>query len=264
MRVDSSSCPYALQARTHSRFRLRPSTQSITSDVRLGTDRWCSSSSRRRSGRTRSSSTTPPRAQPPNAASAPSTPYKREMRNLIHRQRRTSAGTSLRPPRNKGKRPKPGRANTQQRATSSSCSSPEKRASIRGKMTDAAARDKPPCPLAPLRHGHYFPAHGRKLGPSAAQKVAELESVFTKVMRLNTLVEQYAVATAANKEQTTSSLKRAADQLKLRLMGATRSDVADLRHDCIDCRSSGQSRCEDARAARNDRPIAFSTRFRFE
>ena len=37
-------------------------------------------------------------------------------------------------------------------------------------------------------------------------------------MRLNTLVEQYAVA-RANTEQTTSSLKRAADQLKLQLMG---------------------------------------------
>ena len=57
-----------------------------------------------------------------------------------------------------------------------------------------------------------------KLSPSAALQVAELESFSPKVMRLNTLVEQYAVA-RANTEQTTSSLKRAADQLKLQLMG---------------------------------------------
>jgi hypothetical protein len=57
-----------------------------------------------------------------------------------------------------------------------------------------------------------------KLSPSAALQVAELESFSPKVMRLNTLVEQYAVA-KANTEQTTSSLKRAADQLKLQLMG---------------------------------------------
>ena len=57
-----------------------------------------------------------------------------------------------------------------------------------------------------------------KLSPSAALQVAELESFSPKVFRLNTLVEQYAVA-KVNSEQTTSSLKRAADQLKLRLMG---------------------------------------------
>jgi hypothetical protein len=57
-----------------------------------------------------------------------------------------------------------------------------------------------------------------KLGPSAALKVAELESFSPKVLRLNTLVEQFAVA-KANTEQSTSSLKRAADQLKLQLMG---------------------------------------------
>lgn len=57
-----------------------------------------------------------------------------------------------------------------------------------------------------------------KLSPSAALQVAELESFSPKVLRLNTLVEQYAVA-KVNNEQTTSSLKRAADQLKLQLMG---------------------------------------------
>ena len=57
-----------------------------------------------------------------------------------------------------------------------------------------------------------------KLSPSAALQVAELESFSPKVLRLNTLVEQYAVA-KVNTEQTTSSLKRAADQLKLQLMG---------------------------------------------
>ena len=57
-----------------------------------------------------------------------------------------------------------------------------------------------------------------KLSPTAALQVAELESFSPKVLRLNTLVEQFAVA-KVNSEQTTSSLKRAADQLKLQLMG---------------------------------------------
>ncbi len=56
-----------------------------------------------------------------------------------------------------------------------------------------------------------------KLSPTAALRVAELESFSPKVLRLNTLVEQYAIA-KSNSEQSTSSLKRAADQLKLQLM----------------------------------------------
>jgi hypothetical protein len=57
-----------------------------------------------------------------------------------------------------------------------------------------------------------------KLSPSAALKVAELESFSPKVLRLNTLVEQYAV-NKSNAEQHTAALRRAADQLKLQLMG---------------------------------------------
>ena len=57
-----------------------------------------------------------------------------------------------------------------------------------------------------------------KLSPSAALKVAELESFSPKVLRLNALVEQYAV-NKSNAEQHTSALRRAADQLKLQFMG---------------------------------------------
>jgi hypothetical protein len=96
---------------------------------------------------------------------------------------------------------------------------PEKCPRNRGKMTAAARGDKqgPRGFRTPLACRRFLRMSG-KLSPAAALKVAELEAFSPKVFRLNTLVEQYAVA-KSNAEQHTSSLKRAADQLKLQLMG---------------------------------------------
>jgi len=57
-----------------------------------------------------------------------------------------------------------------------------------------------------------------KLSPSAQTRLALLEGFFPLTSRLHTLIEQWAVA-RAGQETLNGSIKRAADQLKLKFMG---------------------------------------------
>jgi hypothetical protein len=66
-----------------------------------------------------------------------------------------------------------------------------------------------------------------RMSAAAALKVAELESFVPKILRLNALVETYASA-GAHTETQQSSLKRAADQLKLQLIGVGLDQLSQL------------------------------------
>ena len=66
-----------------------------------------------------------------------------------------------------------------------------------------------------------------RLSSSAALKVAELQSFVPKILRLNALVETFATASTRGDTQQ-SSLKRAADQLKLQFMGVGLDQLSQL------------------------------------
>jgi hypothetical protein len=66
-----------------------------------------------------------------------------------------------------------------------------------------------------------------KLSPGAAVKVAQLEGFVPKVARLHALVETYATA-RTNPDTYQSNLKRAAEQLKLSLMGVGLDQLSQL------------------------------------
>jgi hypothetical protein len=66
-----------------------------------------------------------------------------------------------------------------------------------------------------------------KMSPSAAIRVAELESYMPKVMHLNNLIENYAVA-KEGAPGFLASLKRAADQLKLKFLSAGFAQMSQL------------------------------------
>ena len=59
-----------------------------------------------------------------------------------------------------------------------------------------------------------------KLSPAAQQRVVLLESFTNDIGRLNSLVEQYAVAAKTAHENLNSSIRRLAGQLKLKMTGA--------------------------------------------
>jgi hypothetical protein len=59
-----------------------------------------------------------------------------------------------------------------------------------------------------------------KLSPAAQQRVVLLESFTNDIGRLNSLIEQYAVAAKTATENLNSSIRRLAGQLKLKLTGA--------------------------------------------
>jgi hypothetical protein len=59
-----------------------------------------------------------------------------------------------------------------------------------------------------------------KLSPYAQQRVVLLESFTNDIGRLNSLIEQYAVAQKTAHENLNSSIRRLAGQLKLKLTGA--------------------------------------------
>jgi hypothetical protein len=58
-----------------------------------------------------------------------------------------------------------------------------------------------------------------KLSPVAQQRVIQLESFTNEIGRLNSLIEQYAVAPKTAHENLNSSIRRLAGQLKLKLTG---------------------------------------------
>jgi hypothetical protein len=66
-----------------------------------------------------------------------------------------------------------------------------------------------------------------KMSPSAAIRVAELEGYHPKVMHLNNLIENYAVA-KTGADNYLANLKRAADQLKLKLLSAGFAQMSQL------------------------------------
>jgi hypothetical protein len=66
-----------------------------------------------------------------------------------------------------------------------------------------------------------------RLSPTAATKVAQLEGFVPQVARLNALIEGFAVA-RVNLDTNQSSLKRAADQLKLRFMAVGLDQLSQL------------------------------------
>ena len=59
-----------------------------------------------------------------------------------------------------------------------------------------------------------------KLSPAAQQRVVLFESFTNDIGRLNSLIEQYAVAAKTGTENLNSSIRRLAGQLKLKLTGA--------------------------------------------
>jgi hypothetical protein len=66
-----------------------------------------------------------------------------------------------------------------------------------------------------------------KLSPTAQQQVILYESFSPHVARLNSLVEQFAAA-RTGQDQLKASLKRAASQVKLRLMSAGLDNLGQL------------------------------------
>ena len=66
-----------------------------------------------------------------------------------------------------------------------------------------------------------------KYSPGAMLKIAELESFSPQIMRLNTLVEQYAT-TKANPDVFLDPMKRTAGQLKLKLMGVGLDNMSQI------------------------------------
>jgi hypothetical protein len=66
-----------------------------------------------------------------------------------------------------------------------------------------------------------------KMSPSAALRVAELEAYMPKVMHLNNLIENYAAA-KVGADNFLASLKRAADQLKMKLLSAGFAQMSQL------------------------------------
>lgn len=67
-----------------------------------------------------------------------------------------------------------------------------------------------------------------KLSAGAQQRVVLLESFTNDIGRLNSLVEQYAVANKAAHENLNSSIRRLAGQLKLKLMGGGLDAMSQL------------------------------------
>jgi hypothetical protein len=70
----------------------------------------------------------------------------------------------------------------------------------------------------------YLSHMAGKLSPAAQQRVVLLESFTNDVGRLNSLIEQYAVANKTAHENLNSSIKRLAGQLKLKLAGGAGLD----------------------------------------
>jgi hypothetical protein len=66
-----------------------------------------------------------------------------------------------------------------------------------------------------------------KMSPSAALRVGELESYMPKVMHLNNLIENYAAA-KTNPDSYLQSLKRAGDQLKMKLLSAGFAQMSQI------------------------------------
>jgi hypothetical protein len=66
-----------------------------------------------------------------------------------------------------------------------------------------------------------------KMSATAALRVAELEAYMPKVMHLNNLIENYAAAKVGG-DNYLASLKRAADQLKMKLLSAGFAQMSQL------------------------------------
>jgi hypothetical protein len=66
-----------------------------------------------------------------------------------------------------------------------------------------------------------------KLSPAAQQRMALLEGFAQPVGRLNSLVEQYAAAKTGH-ENINSTIRRTANQLKIKLMGVGLDSMAQL------------------------------------